>query len=57
VTKRKIEAVAAILARLDRTQWPEFLSKWIDRGEAENIAANDNLTAAAEAVLRAAFAA
>lgn len=56
ITKRKIEAVASILAKLDRAKWPEFLAKWIDRGEAENIAANDNIDAAARSVLRLAYA-
>lgn len=57
VTARKIEAVAAILAKLERSQWAAFLAKWIGHDMAEKVAANDNLTEAARAVLRAAYAA
>ena len=57
ITKRKIAAVAAILAKLAKEQRAAFLAKWINPDLASSIAANDNLQTAAEAVLRAAYAA
>jgi hypothetical protein len=58
VTQRKIDAAAAILAKLDKTQWAAFFARFGVKSDiAEKIAANDNLTEAAREFLKAALAA
>lgn len=58
VTQRKIDAAAAILAKLDKNQWAAFFARFgVNIEIAEKIAANDNLTEAAKEFLKAALAA
>lgn len=58
VTQRKIDAAAAILAKLERNQWAAFFARFgVKLDIAEKIAANDNLTEAAREFLKAALAA
>lgn len=58
LTQRKIDAAAAILAKLDRNQWAAFFARFgVKLDIAEKIAANDNLNQAAREFLKAALAA